>query len=148
MEEDNVHSFNCAESVLIGVNRESPLSDFHPNCMKIASVLGGGIAGFGEVCGAVSGAVVILGLLLGTNGNEDVEDFNSKRKNARNVVKSYLQEFAESWGSVQCRYLIEMDEGNREPAGALRPNGPPKKLCDDYVEWSTRKITELRKTIE
>jgi C_GCAxxG_C_C family probable redox protein len=148
MEEDNGRSFNCAESVLIGVNKESPIPDFHPNCMKIASVLGGGIAGFGEICGAVSGAVVCLGLLLGSDGNEDVEDFNSKRTGVRTVVKTYLQDFADSWGSVQCRYLIEMDEGKRAPAGLLRPNGPPKKLCDEYVNWSTKKITALRNTTE
>lgn len=148
MEEENGRSFNCAESVIIAVNRESPLPDFHPNCMRITSVLGGGIAGFKEVCGAVSGAVVSLGLLLGTDGNEEVEDFNAKRTDARNVVKAYLQDFVDNWGSVRCRYLIEMDAGERAPAGALRPTGSPKKLCDEYVDWSTKKITELRSTIE
>ena len=143
MEEDNGRSFNCAESVLIGVNRESPISGFTPSCMKIASVLGGGVAGFREICGAVSGGVVCLGFLQGTSGDEDVEDFNSKRKKARDIVKAYLQEFADCWGSVQCGYLQEMDEGKRTPIGTHRPEGPPMKLCDEYVDWSVKKITEI-----
>jgi len=148
MEEDNGRSFNCAESVVIGVNRESPLPGFNPSCMKISSVLGGGVAGFREICGAASGGVVCLGLLLGTTGDEDVEDFKLQRTKSRELINAYLQEFTDCWGSVQCGRLLEMDEGKRTPAGALRPNGPPEKLCDEYVDWSTQKITELRNSIE
>ena len=148
MEEDNGRSFNCAESTLIGVNRDTPLPDFNPSCMKIASVLGGGVSGFREICGAVSGGVVCLGLLLGTNGEEDVEEFKAKRESARELIKAYLQEFADCWGSVKCGYLLEMDEGKREPIGTLRPNGPPKKLCDEYVDWSVEKIIEIRRSLQ
>ena len=115
--------------------------------MRMASVLGGGISGFGEVCGAVSGAVLSLGLIFGTNGNEEVEEFKSKRAKAREFVKKYMQDFAESWGSVQCRHLVEMDEGRLPPAGSLRPVGTPKKLCDEYVDWSVKKVIEIRKTL-
>ncbi|TFH11565.1 MAG: C_GCAxxG_C_C family protein [Candidatus Thorarchaeota archaeon] len=148
MEEDNGRSFNCAESVLIGINRESPIPGFTSSCMKIASVLGGGVAGFREICGAVSGGVVCLGLLLGTSGDEDVETFNSQRTNTREIVKAYLQEFADCWGSVQCGYLLEMDEGKRTPTGTLRSDGPPKKLCDEYVDWTVKKIAEIRMHLE
>jgi len=143
MEEDNGRSYNCAESVIIRVNRESPLPGFDASCMRISSVLGGGISGFGEVCGAISGAVISLGLILGTNGDEAVDDFKSKRTHARSVVKDFLQEFTDCWGSAQCRYLIEMDEGKRMQVGTLRPEGPPKNLCNEYVNWSTRKMHEL-----
>jgi len=148
LEENNGHSFNCAESVLIQIDRESPLSGFNPQCMRIASILGGGISGFGEVCGAVSGAVLSLGLLLGTEGNEEVEDFKAKRTEARDIVKRYMQDFVDNWGSAQCRYLIEMDEGKRTPVGTLRPDGPPEKLCDEYVNWSAKKINEIRMSID
>ncbi len=149
MEEANGRSFNCAESVVICVNRESPLPGFNSSYMRITSVLGGGIAGYGEVCGAISGAVVSLGLMLGTNGDEPVDDFKLKRTQARSVVKEFLQEFSDCWGSAQCRHLIAMDEGKRIPVGTLRPEeGPPKNLCNEYVDWSTRKMNEIRNSIE
>jgi C_GCAxxG_C_C family probable redox protein len=148
MEEDNGRSFNCAESVLIQINRESPLPGFGNECMRIASVLGGGISGFGEVCGAISGAVAGLGLLLGTNGDEEEELFKTKRTEAREIVKQYMQDFVDNWGSAQCRYLIEMDEGKRAPAGSLRSHGPPKRLCDEYVNWSAKKVGEIRKFLD
>lgn len=116
--------------------------------MRMASILGGGISGFGEVCGAVSGAVLSLGLMLGTDGTEDVEEFKAKRTKAREFVKQYLQDFTDSWGSVQCRYLVEMDEGKIPAAGLLRSKGPPEKLCEEYVDWSVKKVLELRRTLE
>jgi len=148
MEEDNGRSFNCAESVMIRVNRESPLPGFNSSCMRITSVLGGGISGYGEVCGAVSGAAVSLGLILGTDGEETVDDFKSKRTYARSVVKEFLQEFNACWGSVRCTQLIEMDEGKRTQVGTLRPEGPPKNLCNEYVDWSIMRMREIRSSIE
>lgn len=147
MDEDNGRSFNCAESVLIQINRESPLPGFNNACMKIASLLGGGISGFGEVCGAVGGAITSLGLLLGTDGDEEIEQFKAKRTEAREIVKQYMHDFVDNWGSVQCRYLVEMDEGKRAPVGLLRPDGPPKNLCDEYVNWSAKKISEIRQSL-
>ena len=148
MEEDDGRSYNCAESVIIRVNQESPLPGCNTSCMRITSVLGGGIAGTGEVCGAISGAVVSLGLLLGTIGDETIDDFKSKRTHARSTVKEFLQEFNDCWGSVRCSHLIEMDEGKRTQVGTLRPEGPPSNLCNEYVDWSTKKIHAIRSSIE
>jgi C_GCAxxG_C_C family probable redox protein len=147
MEEKNGRSFNCAERTMIGIDRDSPSSKLSSSCMQMASVLGGGISGFGEVCGAVSGAVLSLGLIFGTNGTEEVEEFKAKRVKAREFVKQYMQDFVDNWGSVQCRHLVEMDEGKLPPAGSLRPLGTPKKLCDEYVDWSVKKVIEIRKTL-
>jgi hypothetical protein len=85
--------------------------------------------------------------MLGTTGDENVEEFKAKRERSRELVKAYLQEFADSWGSVQCRALLEMDEGIRAPSGTLRSEGTSQKICDDYVEWSTKKISEIRSSI-
>jgi len=148
MEEKNGLSFNCAESTMIGIDRDSPLPGFSQSCMRMASILGGGISGFGEVCGAVSGAVLSLGLILGTNGTEDIDEFKEKRTKAREFVKQYMQSFVDSWGSVQCRRLIEMDEGKHPPEGLLRPDGAPEKLCEEYVDWSVMKVLEIAKHLD
>ncbi len=147
MEENNGRSFNCAESTIIGIDRDSALPGFSQPCMRMASILGGGISGFGEVCGAVSGAVLSLGLILGTDGSENIEEFKEKRTNAREIVKQYMQAFIDSWGSVRCRHLVEMDEGKLPPVGSQRPLGLPEKLCEEYVDWSVKKVLEIRKTL-
>jgi C_GCAxxG_C_C family probable redox protein len=141
MEERNGLSFNCAESVILGTSRNYQLHGEESTCLRTASVLGGGISGCGEVCGAVSGAVICLGLTFGTNGTELPENFRSKRQIARTKVKDFMKSFADAWGSVQCRVLLAMDKGEIPPEGSLRPEGGPRNLCNEYVRWSTTQVS-------
>lgn len=143
MEQNNGRSFNCAESVMMRVDRESSLPGFNDSCMRFASVLGGGFAGCGEVCGAASGAVLALALLTGTTGDEPVVDFKERRSFARAVISDFMNEFTDNWGSVECKFLRAMDSGGVPPKGKLR-RGPAKKLCDEYVDWSTEKVLSIR----
>jgi C_GCAxxG_C_C family probable redox protein len=147
LEKIDGRSFNCAESVLIRVNRDSSLPGFNDSCMRIASVLGGGFAGCGEVCGAASGAVLCLALLTGTTGVEPVEDFKEKRKFARSVISEFMNEFSDSWGSVQCKFLIAMDKGGIPAKGKLR-SGPPRNLCNTYTDWCTARVLEIKTNLD
>ncbi|TFF92545.1 C_GCAxxG_C_C family protein [Candidatus Thorarchaeota archaeon] len=144
MEKRNGLSFNCAESVILQVNDEVPLSGFDDSHMRIASVLGGGIAGCGEVCGAVSGGVVCIGLMFGSEGNESEEQFRLRREHARGLVGELIEAFEQAWGATECETLRAMDEGKSEPRGDLRTESP-KNLCDEYVKWSSRRVRDILK---
>ncbi|OLS28159.1 MAG: hypothetical protein ThorAB25_19350 [Candidatus Thorarchaeota archaeon AB_25] len=147
LEQKNGRSFNCAESVMIRVDRESSLPGFDDSCMRVASVLGGGFAGCGEVCGAASGAVLALALLTGTTGDEAEEDFKEKRSFARSVISDFMNDFTDNWGSVECKFLRAMDSGGIPPKGILRI-GPAKNLCEEYVDWSTEKVFSIRNNLK
>ncbi|MFX1580191.1 MAG: C-GCAxxG-C-C family (seleno)protein [Promethearchaeota archaeon] len=146
MEEDNERSFNCAESVMIRVDRESSLPGFNDSLMRVASVLGDGFVGSGEVCGAASGGVLCLALMTGTRGTETVEEFKEKRRFARSVINDFMNEFANDWGSVECKFLPAMDSGQIPTKGLLR-NKPGKNLCEEYVDWCTEKVLNIRKNL-
>lgn len=136
METDGELSFNCAESVLIKAKRDLPLKDINTSCMQIASVLGGGIAGSGRVCGAVAGGVMCLGMLLGTTGTETLVAFDDKRKRAREIVGCFLDDFGTAWGTTTCKYLRAMDRDEREPTGTMRHELEEGEFhCEEYVEW-------------
>jgi C_GCAxxG_C_C family probable redox protein len=143
MEKKDGRSFNCAESVMIRVDREVSLPGYDDSCMRIASVLGGGIAGCGEVCGAASGGVLSLALLTGTDGVEPVEIFKEKRKFARSIVSDFMKEFSDNWGTVQCKFLLAMDKGGIPPKGRLRTE-PPRNLCNEYTEWCAEKVIDIK----
>ena len=128
---------------MIRVDRSSPLPGFSDHLMRVASVLGGGFVGCGEVCGAASGGVLCLALLTGTTGNESVGDFKEKRSSARKVVSDFMNEFTDAWGSVQCKFLLAMDSGKVPPKGRFR-SGPARKLCEEYVDWTTEKVLSIR----
>jgi C_GCAxxG_C_C family probable redox protein len=136
METDGELSFNCAESVIIKARRILPIDEINTSCMQIASVLGGGIAGSGRVCGAVTGGVMCLGTLHGTSGTELPEEFNRKRNRARDIIGRFLEDFATAWGTTTCRYLRAMDKGERESAGTQRGEKSEGEFhCEEYVQW-------------
>ena len=143
MEERDGLSFNCAESVILGTSKKYQLHGEESTRLRIASVLGGGISGCGEVCGAVSGAVICLGLALGTEGTELPDEFKMIRETARDCVKGYMKSFANAWGSVQCNALRAMDKGEIPPEGSLRPKGTQRNLCDEYVAWSVGQVSNI-----
>ncbi len=137
MELENGLDFNCAESLLIKVKRDMPIPNFNPCCMRIASLLGGGISGTGEICGALSGALICLGLTGGTEGTEDRDEFQRKRTRTRVINQEFIASFVEEWGSTRCAELIAMDREQIPKMGKLRNNnGPAISHCDDYVQWA------------
>jgi C_GCAxxG_C_C family probable redox protein len=61
--------------------------------MRIASLFSGGVGGWQSVCGAVSGACMALGLLKGTNGNEDLDAFTEMRQDSRDACQEFMRAF-------------------------------------------------------
>jgi C_GCAxxG_C_C family probable redox protein len=140
-------SFNCAESVMIGVSRKVPLPGFDASCMRIASILGGGVGGSGEICGAVSGASACIGLIYGTDGTEEPDEFDRKRTLARSLVNQMVSEFTEKWGTVRCRLLKAMDKGEMNPAGTAREKPYARDRCDEYVAWTANWLGNVAESV-
>lgn len=136
--------FNCCESVLIRIDRENPLPCFETDVMRIASTFGGGVAGWGSVCGAASGAAMAIGLIYGTDGNEHPDEFQGKRDRLRDKTQQFLRAFEEEFGSVNCMDLLGVDrrteEGKRR-YDELKAQGAFR--CGEYVEWTAEKVLEM-----
>jgi C_GCAxxG_C_C family probable redox protein len=144
MYEKDGKRFNCCESVIILVNDEIPLEGFGKGVMRATSNLGGGGAGWGSLCGAVSGGCQVYGLLMGTSGDEDPEEFLEIRTMMREKTQVYLKAFEERWGHVDCYDLLGANtrtEEGKKKYNENRANGI--YFCEDYVNWSADKIIEL-----
>jgi C_GCAxxG_C_C family probable redox protein len=104
-EEKAVESFmggmNCAQSVLGAFASDFGLDIELSN--RLAMGLGGGMGLQGEVCGAVSGAVMVLGLAFG----EADPDPAKAKEITMQKVKAFLSEFKEKNGHLRCRDLID-----------------------------------------
>jgi C_GCAxxG_C_C family probable redox protein len=146
MEKKGDLSFNCAESVVLKVNKNRNLPGFDTPVLRIASMFGGGVGGSGAICGAVSGAAMSLGLAMGTNGTESKDHFETQRKSSNELIKRFVQDFTDAWGTVQCEYLKAMDEG-KEPSSGSQRAGPHEKDCDKYVEWAAKRVVEILESV-
>lgn len=94
---------NCSQAIFTGYGEQLGLGKVdYDTCLKIASAFGGGIARTGNVCGALTGAVMALGLKYGGAKREDQEKANR-------VAGKLLNEFRSLNGSIICRELINHD---------------------------------------
>jgi C_GCAxxG_C_C family probable redox protein len=136
--------FNCCESVLKRIDEARRLQGINPSVMRIASNFGGGVAGWGSICGAVSGAAMALGLVYGTSGDEAEDEFNEKRTKMRALTQELMRAFEGEWGHIDCYGLLGFS--TRTPEGKARYDELKAKgllHCDEYVRWAERKSLEL-----
>jgi len=116
--------FNCAQSVFTAFAVGNGLEQ--AAALKLASMLGGGLSRHGEVCGAVSGALMALGLALGSDRPEGKED-------AYRLGDDFLKRFQHIHGTLLCRELIHFDLQTPEGLELARASGALKTRCPVFV---------------
>lgn len=121
---------NCSQCVLSAFSDSLGLDK--DLALKIASGFGGGICQ-GEVCGAVSGAIMVLNLRY---GNSKIEDSEAKEKIYR-VIRAFSEEFKNMNGSIICSDLLGLDLKQEENRTLARENGLFKERCPKFVEDAT-----------
>ena len=122
---------NCAQAVVLAFAADFGLDG--DLAAKVACGLGGGVGRAREVCGAVTGAAVVLGLRYGAD---------------RTVVYPHVQDFVArfkaAFGSIVCR---EMLAGVKAAAGgAPEPRTPEyyrKRPCVALVKYAAKTLEEM-----
>ncbi len=114
------NNLNCAESVLRGVcfAQSVELTD---QAKKMSTPFGGGIGRSEDVCGALVGGVLAIGISLGRTAPED--DRLASYEAAGKLYKAFQARF----GSTCCRVLNKSDFKSPEH----RPR------CGKYVDGAT-----------
>ena len=98
--------YNCSQALLatyskdVGIDKETAL--------KVASAFGGGMGCSGSVCGAATGALMVLGL---RHGNASAERGQSR---SYERAKEFLARFKERNGSTLCKELLGCDISTAE----------------------------------
>ncbi|MHA2046688.1 MAG: C-GCAxxG-C-C family protein [Candidatus Thorarchaeota archaeon] len=122
---------HCAQAIFAAYGEQPGLEkvDFD-TCMKISSAFSGGIARTGNVCGALTGALMALGLKYG----DDAEKANA-------VAVKLLNEFTSLHGSTICRELIDHDLITDDDVKQAFATGAFDN-CSKYVEDVTKILDE------
>ena len=115
--EKSVELFNsgflCSQAVFAAFSKDLGLSE--EQALKIGACFGSGMRK-GEVCGACTGALMVLGLKYGHSNADDKE---SKIK-ADKVCDKFLDEFKKENGSYLCRELLDCDISTPEVESASK----------------------------
>jgi C_GCAxxG_C_C family probable redox protein len=92
--------FNCAQSVLYSFCDDLRIEK--DLALKMACGFGAGMGLKGEVCGAVSGGIIVLGTKFGSGEKND----RMATKLVYSKTRELMDQFARKHGSFMCRKLI------------------------------------------
>ncbi|MCL2058429.1 MAG: C-GCAxxG-C-C family protein [Oscillospiraceae bacterium] len=117
--------YNCAQSIFatyseaFGIDRDM--------AFKLSCGLGGGMGKTGQACGAVSGAVLALGLKYGRYLPED----RVSKEHTYSLVQEFEKMFIERNGSIKCDELLgfEMRTADRDTVKEIT-----KQRCPRFVQ--------------
>jgi C_GCAxxG_C_C family probable redox protein len=132
---------NCAQAVLAFTLLVRGLD---PAAHTVARHLGGGIAGMGEVCGAVSGTALALTMrdYHATVPSAGAQSPPPDAAATRRTLQEFMREFAADFGSLRCRELVGYDLSTSEGHDAFVKGGGNEQ-CRVFVEWACDRLTQL-----
>ena len=117
--------FSCSQSVFSAFAAEFGIAE--DLALKIASPFGGGVARQGEVCGAVTGALMVIALKHGTITPE-------KKEEIYKISQEFIHRFEEKHGSIVCRKLVGYDISISEEFQKAREEKVFEKNCPGLVK--------------
>lgn len=127
----------CSQAILsvygdqFGLEKETAL--------KLAAGFGGGMAGTGQTCGAVTGALMVIGLAL---GHVEAKDNAAKARTYHTVVR-FMRAFEKAHGTVNCTELLGHDLGDPEGYRRAKQSGLFTTACPGFVESAAQILEEL-----
>ena len=101
---------NCAQAVLLAFSDITGMD--RKTAAMISAPFGGGMGRLREVCGAVSGMFMVLGLLYGYD--ETVED-DAQKKQTYHDVQALAEKFRAECGSIICREILKNPPSDPNP---------------------------------
>ena len=129
-----VEGYNCAQSVVFAFHDECGLSE--DAALKVSGGFGGGMGRKQEVCGAVTGGIMILGLRRdrATRGSPVTEDLFR-------ATREFMDGFAARNGSYLCRDLLSgYDLSSAEGYRRIVEAGLFAKVCKECVRCAAEMI--------
>ena len=129
--------FACSQSILstygeeLGLNRELGL--------KVSGAFGGGMVNMGDTCGAVTGALMVIGLKYGRTIATDTV----AKEMTYNFAEEFLEEFKQRNKTIVCKELLGCDISTPEGRAFDSENKICDKLCPKFVQDAAEILEEI-----
>jgi C_GCAxxG_C_C family probable redox protein len=127
---------NCSQAVfsaysdLLGVEERQARS--------IAAGFGGGIGRLQKTCGAVTGAVMLLGLKY-----YDEENAAASKAKSYEKVRDFISLYEEKHGSVNCLDILGVDINTDEGMNKAREQNLFETKCREYVRDAAKLLADF-----
>ena len=128
--------FHCSQSVLAAYAEELGLAE--EQALKIAYCLNSGMRK-GEVCGACSGALLVLGMKYGQCKQDDLDS----RTLANQKTVEFMEQFKKENGSYICNELLGCDISNAEGAQYAMEHDCFTEVCPKMVASAVKILEDM-----
>ena len=128
--------YNCAQSVFsafgeeFGINKEQSRS--------IASGFGAGFGRLQETCGAVTGAIMVIGCKF-LKGNE----WPASKEVIYKKTRDFVEKFKQRNGTVNCLELIGVNFSTEEGMRIAKEKNLFREKCEKYVKDACEILEEI-----
>ena len=131
--------YNCAQSMIYSYADDLRIDK--SIALKLSCGFGGGLGRKENVCGAITGGILIIGLIFGRGENED----KLKQEETYKYVREFINRFENRYGTIECRSLIDnIDLLSEEGQNKFKESKMINK-CYKYVESANKIIQEIIK---
>jgi C_GCAxxG_C_C family probable redox protein len=128
---------NCCQSIIMTYGPQFGLEK--ELSIRMGTGFAGGIARHGEVCGAVSGSIMIIGLAHGMNDENDIE----AREKTYELVNEFIKRFLEKNCFIDCNELLGCDLRTPEGRAFAKDQGLFDTLCPNFVKEAAEILEDL-----
>jgi C_GCAxxG_C_C family probable redox protein len=128
---------NCSQSVLAAYAEQFGLSE--ERALKVAGGFGGGMGRMAETCGAVTGAIMVIGLKFASTTPGDIQG----KENAYAVVREFVHRFKGRNATVLCRELLDCDISTPEGMKRAQQEKLIKKCCPKLIRDAAEILDQL-----
>ncbi|MHA2356929.1 MAG: C-GCAxxG-C-C family protein [Candidatus Thorarchaeota archaeon] len=129
--------YNCAQSVLISFLEHKGL--LFEEAVHLSAGLGGGVALQGNTCGAVTGGVLAIGMLMG----QTISNVGESKYETYKVAMRFLKRFKSKFSTQMCNDLVGLDMADPKQLQTALDKGHFQKTCPKYVEGAVSILLDM-----
>ena len=134
--------YNCSQAIVLAFKDELNIDE--STLLKISSPFGGGMGRLREVCGAVSGMFIVVGLLYGYD--------NPKQQELKTELYTKVQDLAKQFeldnGSIICRDLLDLKVKHDTPIPEKRTSAYyQSRPCPEKVGYAAQLLDNYLKQL-
>ena len=134
---------SCAQAVFSGLAPRCGLPA--EQAARIAASFGGGIARQGQMCGALSGALMALGLRFGHTCPPPGPD---AKQRSLLLSQDLIARFRSRMGEITCPGLLGFDLNDATLNATAEQAGTFKRICPGAVRAATEAWLELEEEVD
>ena len=123
----HAQQFNCAQAVFGAFAPEAGMEE--KEALKAAAAFGGGMGRLQETCGAVTGALMVLGCRTGMVHPGDT----AAKEETYARVREFARTFREIHGTISCRELLRCDLNTPEGMAYYKEKELGSTVCVECI---------------